>query len=100
MLLRTVNNINRSESGETWLTDSQLEQLYNDFIDFDNWEANEFIAINQFRLDTPGGVKEFIIPDVVLFVNGLSMVVIECKEASGYASDPMEKLKHGVEYMA
>ena len=60
-------------------------------IDFDNWQANEFIAINQFRIDTPGGVKECIIPDVVLFVNGLPLVVIECKEANGYASDPMHE---------
>ena len=28
-------------------------------------------AINQFRIDTPGCVKQCIIPDVVLFVNGI-----------------------------
>ena len=123
-----VRDINRTEGGETWLTDAQLEQLHEDFldfgtqkllqaneeclsrlfkwqgdensgtgegdpvvkiIDFEQWEANVFVAINQFRIDTPGGVKEFIIPDLVLFVNGLPLVVIECKEANGYASDPM-----------
>lgn len=60
-------------------------------IDFDNWENNSFIAINQFRVDTPGGVKDYIIPDVVLFVNGLPLVVIECKDVNRYTSDPMHE---------
>lgn len=50
-------------------------------IDFKNPENNHFLAINQFRLDTPHGVKKFIIPDLVLFVNGIPLVVVECKEA-------------------
>jgi type I restriction enzyme R subunit len=58
-------------------------------IDFDNWENNTFTAINQFRVDTPGHGKEHIRPDIVLFVNGLPLVVIECKERSQYCSDPM-----------
>ena len=35
-------------------------------IDFDTPENNHFLAINQFRIDTPGCVKQFIIPDIVL----------------------------------
>ncbi|MBD2815314.1 type I restriction endonuclease subunit R [Xenorhabdus sp. Flor] len=58
-------------------------------IDFDNWENNTFTAINQFRIDTPGYGKEHIRPDIVLFVNGLPLVVIECKERSQHCSDPM-----------
>ncbi|HZG00162.1 MAG TPA: HsdR family type I site-specific deoxyribonuclease, partial [Chitinophagales bacterium] len=50
------------------------------FIDFHHPERNSFIAINQFRLLTPGGPREGIIPDIVLFVNGLPLVVIECKD--------------------
>ncbi len=58
------------------------------FIDFDHPERNDFLAINQFRVDEPGGqAKKFIAPDVVLFVNGIPLVVIECK--SPYAIDPM-----------
>jgi type I restriction enzyme R subunit len=49
-------------------------------IDFDNISANSFIAINQFRIDTIGTDKSFIIPDIVLFVNGMPLVVIECKD--------------------
>jgi type I restriction enzyme R subunit len=49
-------------------------------IDFRHPERNSFIAINQFRIDTPGSSREAIIPDIVLFVNGLPFVVIECKD--------------------
>ncbi|MFJ6172149.1 type I restriction endonuclease subunit R [Curtobacterium sp. NPDC092190] len=58
------------------------------FIDWDNPEANDFVAISQFRVDEPGGQsKKFIAPDVVLFVNGIPLVVVECK--SPYIVDPM-----------
>lgn len=58
-------------------------------IDFDNWKNNTFTAINQFRVDTPGLGKEHIRPDIVLFVNGLPLVVIECKEQSQHCCNPM-----------
>ena len=48
-------------------------------IDFASPHNNQFHAINQFRMDTPGCVKQFIIPDIVLFVNGMPLVVVECK---------------------
>lgn len=58
------------------------------FIDFDHPERNDFLAISQFRVDEPGGqAKMFVVPDVVLFVNGIPLVVIECK--SPYTTDPM-----------
>jgi len=49
-------------------------------IDFKHPERNSFIAVNQFRIDTPGASRSAIIPDIVLFVNGLPFVVIECKD--------------------
>ncbi len=58
-------------------------------IDFENWDKNNFTAINQFRLVTPGGPREGIIPDIVLFVNGLPFVVIECKDVD--VSDPLSE---------
>lgn len=48
--------------------------------DYRHPERNSFIAINQFRIDTPGASRRAIIPDIVLFVNGLPFVVIECKD--------------------
>jgi type I restriction enzyme R subunit len=58
-------------------------------IDFDHPERNVFHAINQFRVETPGGVKLFIIPDIVLFVNGLPLVVVEAKIGDATTANPM-----------
>ncbi len=49
-------------------------------VDFRNWDKNSFIAINQFRLLTPGASRSGIIPDIVLFLNGLPLVVVEAKD--------------------
>jgi type I restriction enzyme R subunit len=48
-------------------------------VDFKNLNKNEFIAINQFRIEVPGATKG-IRPDTVLFINGLAFVVIESKQ--------------------
>lgn len=61
------------------------------YIDFDHPERNTFTAINQFRIDTPGMGKGFIIPDLVLFVNGLPLVVVECKDQNEFTSNPMHE---------
>ena len=59
-------------------------------IDFVHPERNTFHAINQFRLDTPGAAKTCIIPDIVLFVNGIPLVVIEAKIGDANTADPMQ----------
>ncbi|OHC69484.1 MAG: deoxyribonuclease HsdR [Rhodocyclales bacterium RIFCSPLOWO2_02_FULL_63_24] len=60
-------------------------------IDFHHPENNRFHAINQFRIDTPGCVKNFIIPDIVLFVNGIPLCVVECKKGSAVCANPMQE---------
>ena len=123
-----VRNINRTPDGRPWLTDKQLDELYDQLvrppghslveinetvlqllfraqtdvnqltgeedpnvrlIDFQQPELNQFLAINQFRIDTPGGVKHCIIPDIVLFVNGMPLVVVECKDAHTLQAKPL-----------
>ena len=54
-------------------------------IDFENPEKNEFLCTNQFKVS---GVNQNIIPDILCFVNGLPLAVIECK--SPYITNPME----------
>lgn len=49
-------------------------------VDFKHYKDNSFIAINQFRLITPGASRQGIIPDIVLFMNGLPVIVVECKD--------------------
>lgn len=124
----SVRAINVMDDGSTWLTDKQLEELFDEIsghtagslieineavqkllyrtqvdenektgdqypnvklIDFNNPLNNNFLAINQFRIDTPGCVKSCIIPDVVLFVNGMPLVVIEAKDINQIESNPM-----------
>lgn len=51
-------------------------------IDFDHPENNEFLCTNQFKVE---GINQNIIPDIVCFVNGLPLAVIECK--SPYVAD-------------
>ena len=48
------------------------------FIDFKNRDNNRFIAVCQFKVRILG-TEHHIIPDIVLFVNGLPVVLIECK---------------------
>lgn len=125
----SVRKINKTEGGQEWLTDDQLDDLFDEvtshhgkklfeankdvfqlstkttrvrentitgeqnpivrLIDFENWEDNSFIAINQFRIKTPGGPREGIIPDIVLFVNGLPFIVVECKDTD--VSEPLSE---------
>ncbi len=54
-------------------------------IDFDEIHNNEFLCVNQYKVQGP---IQYIIPDIILFVNGLPLGVIECK--SPYITDPME----------
>ena len=49
-----------------------------DYIDWDDRSANDFLAVSQFPVATPGRAPN-IRPDVVLFVNGVPLVVIEAK---------------------
>jgi type I restriction enzyme, R subunit len=54
--------------------------------DFDNPENNDFLVTNQFQLE---GFKEPIFPDIVVFVNGIPLVIIECK--SPFIPKPIEQ---------
>ena len=123
-----IAEINKTRSGEKWLTQKQRQDLHDQIlrqpnrtlleaneaiqkllfkaqvdvneltgeqdpvaklIDFANPENNTFHAINQFRIDTPGCVKQFIIPDIVLFVNGIPLIVVECKKGGPNCANPM-----------
>jgi len=60
------------------------------YIDWENPANNTFTVINQFRVDCLPGFnsgKAFIIPDLVLLVNGIPLVVVECKSPS--VSEPL-----------
>jgi type I restriction enzyme R subunit len=58
------------------------------FIDLQNLKNNHFLVINQFRIDLPGSGR-FAVPDIVLFVNGIPLVVVECKSPA--KTNPVEE---------
>jgi type I restriction enzyme, R subunit len=47
--------------------------------DFENWQNNEFLIVNQYTIVENNNNKR---PDVLLFVNGIPLVVIELKNAA------------------
>jgi len=88
--------IDRNEKAYEWLIEPPMdldEQTRESkpvrLIDFKDVNKNSFIAINQFRLEVPGSTKG-IRPDIVLFVNGLPLVVIEAKQPIT-GTDPVEE---------
>ncbi len=48
------------------------------YIDFENPDNNSFLAVSQFKIRILG-TEHHIFPDIVLFINGLPVVVVECK---------------------
>ncbi len=57
------------------------------YIDFDHPENNSFLAISQFKVRVPG-TEHHIVPDIVLFINGLPVVVVECKSPKAHEPIP------------
>ena len=65
---------------------TQLEDLTNNkrkkdvkYIDFENPDNNEWLVVNQLKYK---GKKANSIPDIVVYVNGFPLAVIECKSPS------------------
>ena len=64
--------------------DGQIRGTQACAIDFDHPENNDFLAVNQFTV-VEGKINRR--PDVVLFVNGLPLVVFELKNAASGSAD-------------
>ncbi|TVQ23097.1 MAG: type I restriction endonuclease subunit R [Leptolyngbya sp. DLM2.Bin15] len=65
------------QNGET-----KAEQLW--LMDWENPDTNEFLAINQFTVIEDNHNRR---PDIILFINGLPLVVIELKNAADAKAD-------------
>jgi len=57
------------------------------FVDWEHPGNNDFLAVSQFRMAVPGRQGEPLIADLVLFVNGIPLVVIECKKLGAQDGD-------------
>jgi len=65
-------------------TDGSIKDDTVKLVDFSNLKNNEFLAVNQFTVKENGINKR---PDIVLFVNGLPLVVIELKNPAEEKAD-------------
>lgn len=68
------------KSLEEALPDSTKQSFDIDYIDFDHPENNIFQVTDEFEVERPNG--KFARPDIVLLINGIPIVVIECKKSS------------------
>lgn len=66
------------------------------FIDFENPANNDFLVINQFKVELASG-RGHIIPDAVLFVNGIPLAVAEFK-SPGIESPLQEAINQLLRY--
>ncbi|MFO5437289.1 MAG: type I restriction endonuclease subunit R, partial [Dolichospermum sp.] len=66
-------DVEYQQNGQTQYKKVQL-------IDFDKIDHNDWLVVNQFRVKETG--KTARIPDVVIFINGLPIAVIELKNAT------------------
>ncbi|MGI5879871.1 MAG: type I restriction endonuclease subunit R [Syntrophomonadaceae bacterium] len=62
------------------LPDSTKQSFDIDYIDFEHPENNIFQVTDEFEVERPNG--KFARPDIVVLVNGIPLVVIECKKSS------------------
>lgn len=58
------------------------------YIDFERPENNDFLVVNQFKVELTSG-RGHVIPDAVLFVNGIPLVVAEFKSPG--IQDPLRE---------
>jgi type I restriction enzyme, R subunit len=63
------------------------------FIDFENIENNDFLVVNQMKFK---GLENNSIPDLVIFINGIPLAVIECKspKLQGAEQEAISDLKY------
>ncbi|MCO5120389.1 MAG: type I restriction endonuclease subunit R [Burkholderiaceae bacterium] len=85
--------VNANRQMHRWLVDGVPVEFQKDgetrgdrvrLIDFDDIEANHWLAVNQFSVQGPKLTRR---PDVVLFVNGLPLVVVELKNPGDEDAD-------------
>ncbi len=65
-------------------SDGDIRGVQAKIIDFDDPDANDFLAVNQFTVSESGIERR---PDIVLFVNGLPLGIIELKNTADEKAD-------------
>lgn len=76
---------------EQMLPDGSMQSFDINYIDFDKIENNIFQVTEEFEVERTNG--RFARPDVVVLINGIPIVIIECKKS---ATDVMEGVKQNI----
>ena len=91
--ISTPDFLNNNETFHKYLTEGiEIEYQWHGetrggkvwLIDFNHPENNEFLAVNQYRIIEDNHNRR---PDIILFINGLPLVVIELKNAADEQAD-------------
>ncbi|MDD5206959.1 MAG: type I restriction endonuclease, partial [Desulfobacterales bacterium] len=69
-----------------------------EYIDWKNPENNAYHCTAEYKVERVGYQKHYV-PDIVLFINGIPLVVIECKR-SAYTQTRKEPLDLAIEQLA
>ena len=80
-LLRDGVRVEYTQNGEQKIEMARL-------VDFEHWENNRFVAVNQLEIRSRKGGKR--IPDIIGFVNGLPLVVFELKNPLRESADLLQ----------
>ncbi len=80
---RTYRLMTEGVAVETRAEDGSSRTVRARLLDFEHPRANDLLAVNQFRVRGPRRTRR---PDVVLFVNGLPLVLLELKRAGAQAA--------------
>ncbi len=64
--------------GDTVYSEEEKQNKPFNYIDFNKPDNNSYVAVSQLKVKIPN-TENHIYPDIVCFVNGLPLVVVECK---------------------
>ena len=81
---RALHRLNTNGVKVEYSTDDGKETIYAQIIDFQNPDNNDLLVVNQFSV---AGTKQARRPDVVVFVNGLPLAVVELKNPADESAD-------------
>ena len=91
---RFMDYLQNGVSVNYWKDNEELSTLVK-LVDFENIDNNRFTVVNQWTIDE----KEVKRPDIVVFINGLPLVVIELKSPSREDADTSEAYNQLQKYM-
>ncbi len=77
--------------GKSFTVSEDVKSKTLHYIDWENSDRNVYHVVEEFKVER-SGMHKHRIPDIVLFINGIPVVVIECKDrAAPGTTDPVDQ---------